>query len=208
MHQADEMSNSSEEEAEARQKPLVQYSDEELVREILRRGDNVLREELYRRYAPFVYKRSLAVMRDADLAKDITHDVMIKIFLRLSSFSFRSSFAYWVHRITYNHCFNVLKKDKKWKKETLPLWEELEDKSDAAIEQKVLQEVKLLQLERAMECLKESERMLLWMYYRDELPLKDIAKMLDLGLSAVKMRLKRSRERLAEIYKNKKQCNE
>ncbi len=178
-----------------------QLSDEDLVRCLLRGGNPTLREELYRRYAPFVYKRSLAIMRDEDLAKDMTHDVMLKVFLSLAKFSFRSSFSYWVYRITYNHCVNVLKQQRKWKisaTEDLELYDESEDLLLAKIDK----EEKLLLLERAIDRLSESERMLLWMHYRDEIALKDMAKVLNIGLSAVKMRLKRVRDKLASIYQN------
>ncbi len=185
---------------------LQKLSDEELVKGILERGDNALREELYHRYAPFVYRRSVAVMRDVELAKDITHDVMIKMFLKLSSFSFRSPFSHWVHRITYNHCLNVLRKKQKWRKSDLSDLTSVEDEGQEAVREKELQELKLEKLERAMDCLSESERMLLWMHYRDGFSLKDIAQTAGLGLSAVKMRLKRSRDKLARFYE--KDCHE
>ena len=44
--------------------------------------------------------------------------------------------------------------------------------------------------------------MILMMKYQDGFSVKDISTMLDLGESAVKMRLKRSRDRLAELVNN------
>ncbi len=184
-----------------RSNDLARLSDEELVRRILKTGDVVLREELYNRYAPFVYKRSLAIMGDADQAKDMTHDVMLKLFLSLGSFAFRSSFSYWVHRITYNHCLNVLKKQKKWKLEDMEsLPEGGTVPGEGVPEEKEDMEKQLTILEEAMRRLSEAERMLLWMHYRDGLSLKEMAGLLGIGLSAVKMRLKRVRDKLALIY--------
>jgi RNA polymerase sigma-70 factor (ECF subfamily) len=51
------------------------------------------------------------------------------------------------------------------------------------------------------------ERIILLLKYQDEMSIKDIARVSELSESAVKMRLKRGREKLLRIYKEKYEHN-
>tara|TARA_R110002049_G_C8985791_1_gene548657 strand:- start:445 stop:684 length:240 start_codon:yes stop_codon:yes gene_type:complete len=56
---------------------------------------------------------------------------------------------------------------------------------------------KLLQ---AMELINASDKILLIMKYKDNFTLKEIMEIMEIGESAVKMRLKRAKSKLIEIY--------
>ncbi len=64
------------------------------------------------------------------------------------------------------------------------------------------------QLEHFLDILHPEERMILMMRYQDDMSVNDIAETLHLGLSAVKMRLKRGRDKLAKKIQKKLQTNE
>jgi RNA polymerase sigma-70 factor (ECF subfamily) len=70
---------------------------------------------------------------------------------------------------------------------------------DIELENKILHDVQLTQLEQAFEYLNAEEKIILMMRYQDSMAVKEIAETLSIGESAVKMRLKRSRDRLANI---------
>ena len=67
---------------------------------------------------------------------------------------------------------------------------------------KFLQELQLDQLEILFRQLKGDDKIILLMRYQDSMSVKQIAATLGIGESAVKMRLKRSRDRLAELLKS------
>ena len=77
---------------------------------------------------------------------------------------------------------------------------------DEALENKILKDLKLTQLEEVLEKLNPDEKLLLMMRYQDDMSVKDIADSLNIGESAAKMRLKRSRHQLEilinELNKN------
>ena len=75
------------------------------------------------------------------------------------------------------------------------------DDSAEAIAIKILEELQLSQLERLFQQLKEAEKIVLLMRYQDGLSIKNIASILKIGESAVKMRLKRGRDRLIRLVK-------
>ena len=57
-------------------------------------------------------------------------------------------------------------------------------------------------LKEALELISPDERMILLLKYQDFLSIKELAEILELGESAVKMRLKRAKEKLINVYKD------
>ncbi|HFA50289.1 MAG TPA: sigma-70 family RNA polymerase sigma factor [Bacteroidetes bacterium] len=182
---------------------LDQLTDQQLVRAILGETDPkkqlLAQEELYGRYAEKVYFKCLGLVKDSDTAKDLTHDILVKMFLSLSKYRGEGAFRGWLFSMVYNHCINFLKKQKRLQPEDL---EEL-DLPDEEIEaeHKYLLELRLLQLEQLIGQLTDTERLVLLLRYQEGLSVKQMAGAMGIGESAVKMRLKRSRDRLAELFK-------
>ena len=54
----------------------------------------------------------------------------------------------------------------------------------------------------ALEKISPEEKMILLLKYQDSLSIKDLTGVLDIGESAVKMRLKRAKEKLVNVYNN------
>jgi RNA polymerase sigma-70 factor (ECF subfamily) len=173
-------------------------TDEQLVRLILDSGDSKGFELLYDRFAQRVYYKCVSLLKDREEAKDLTHDILLKVFLNLVKFEGRSSFSLWVHSITYNYCIDYLKKQKRLRMGAFE--EEVhEDIADDVAEQesRLLQELKLTQLGQVFDKLAIEDQIILMMRYQDDLPVKKIAETLQISESATKMRLKRSRDHLA-----------
>lgn len=185
---------------------LKKWDDQTLVSAILNAKDRVeqrrLQEELYRRYAEFVYFKCLGIVKDKDVAKDLSHDIFMKIFLKLKNFKGTGPFGGWVSSIVYNHSISYLKKEKRLRTEEIPPTAFNLAIDDIEQEHQELKELRLQQLEKLLEELNESDRLVLLMRYQEEHSVKQIASLLSLSESAVKMRLKRSRDRLAELFKN------
>lgn len=182
-----------------------ELSDAELIKKILAEKNKKLKrsyqEDLYGRYVQKVYFRCLSIVKNKDTAKDLAHDIMVKMFLNLSKFKGESPFGGWMFSITYNHCINYLRKAKKLRVDDLDEIEEQLVFDETESNEKELLEVKLNYLEEAFQLLKEDEKLILLMRYKDGLSVKMISKNLKIGESAVKMRLKRSRDHLGKIIK-------
>ena len=177
------------------------HSDEELLK-LIQSGKKDLIEVLYERYAGKIYRKCIGMTHDEHMAKDLTHDIFIKIITKLSTFKGNSKFSLWVHSISHNHCINHIAKNKK----TIVEDPDSETFSDLSIdeieaEHEELMEIKVNQLKLLMKNLSILEREILILRYQEELSLKEIAFALDLGESAAKMRLKRSRDKLAQLFK-------
>ena len=86
-------------------------SDWDVIQEILK-GKKELLSILYDRYSSKIYNKCLAITKDRDTSKDLTHDIIVKIFMNLSKFKGTADFSFWVYSITYNYCMDYLKKKK------------------------------------------------------------------------------------------------
>ncbi len=178
-----------------------QLSDWELIQRVLG-GEKQLLEILYDRYFNKVYYKCLSITQDKTTSQDLSHDIMVKVFLNLHKFKGASDFSFWVYSITYNHCMDFLKKKKRLRFDELDATAYAHVSTDEIeLENKILKELQLEQLEILFEELKADDKMILLMRYQDGMSVKQIATTLGVGESAVKMRLKRSRDRLAELLK-------
>lgn len=179
----------------------ISLSDEELVKLIIESRNTKIYGILYDRYSQKVYSRCLKFVSQVEEAQDLTHDLFIKVFYNLSKFQNKSSFSTWLYAVTYNHCLDYLNKKNK-----LPLENEerlLDSTPDSSMEEIEDSEIFALKAEKlkiAMEKVDSKDRMILLMKYLDDSSIKDIATVLQLSESAVKMRINRAKRRILDVY--------
>jgi RNA polymerase sigma-70 factor (ECF subfamily) len=142
------------------------------------------------------------MVKDVDLAQDLTHDILIKAFLKLNTFQGRSSFSTWLYQVSYTHCIDYLRKSKRMKSEELD--EEHFDSGDDdpnqdQIHEKELLELRISRLWEILEEIQPEEKMFLLMKYQDNTSIRDMAEQFEMSESAVKMRLKRIRDKVRAL---------
>ncbi|MCP9234851.1 RNA polymerase sigma factor [Lewinella sp. JB7] len=166
-----------------------------------RSGDKECLNELYTRYADRVYFKCRSMVKDDAVAHDLAHDVFIKVFTNLDKLKNPGGLTSWIFSITYNHCVTYLRQNKRLRFEEIQPEREPADTGERELTEKMLGEIRITQLARMLDQLKEEERIILLLKYQEGLSVKQIGRLLDLGESAVKMRLKRSRAHLADLYR-------
>lgn len=151
---------------------------------------------LYNRYVRKVRAWCLFLVQDDAKAQDFAHDVFIKMFTHLAHFQERAAFATWLHAITYHYCMDQLRRANRLV--TLPLNNDVEptclagDDADPA-------EGSLRHLSHAMQRIAPQEVLILRLHYQNGLAIRQIAQQLHLKESTVKMRLKRSRDKVRRL---------
>lgn len=186
---------------------MARLSDEQIIQRIITEGHPGYFGKLYDRYADKVYRKALLMVHDKDVARDLSHDVMVKSFMKLHTFEGKSSYSTWLYQITYAHCIDYLRQQKKMMEE--PLDDETFDggtwleNSNDGVEEKELFEMKLESLHKILDAIAPDDKVLLMMKYQDNLSIRDIADFYQCGESAVKMKLKRARDKVKEIYNEK-----
>jgi RNA polymerase sigma-70 factor (ECF subfamily) len=174
-------------------------TDEELVKKITEEGLSDLYSLIYKRYFPRVLEKSNSLLKNRELAKIFAQDILARVFEKLTGFKGNSSFSSWVYTITYNHCIDYLRANKKlhypeWNSEN-----QLPEIIDVIEED--LTDLHYAQLQDLLNRLHTEEKALLLMKYQDDLSLKEIATSMRLTESAVKMRLMRAKARLTFLFK-------
>jgi RNA polymerase sigma factor (sigma-70 family) len=154
---------------------------------------------LYQRYSGKVFAKCITLLKDSELAEDATQEIFTKVFLNLSKFNEKSKFSTWLYSITYNFCIDFIRRKKKEKAVFTDDAERIADVPDDDISDKVIFELNLKQLESVLDGMPAGDRAILLMKYQDGAQIKDIADQFNKTESAIKMQLKRAKERARAI---------
>lgn len=154
---------------------------------------------LYERYVGKIYAKCISILKDEVAAKDATQEIFTKIFLNLSRFKEKARFSTWVYSITYNYCIDHLRRKKKQQDLFADEVENPPDLAEEEISDKLILEIELDQLEKVLEILPDSDRMVLLMKYQDRMSIKEIAEVIDKSESAVKMKIKRAKAKAQKV---------
>ena len=176
-------------------------TDEELVKKIVEENSALLFGELYDRYAKVVYNKCYGFASSKDEAEDLTQDVFLKLFVKLGSFNAKSKFSTWLYSFTYNFCVNYVNRDKEKKisDNVTELEDDLRPSNDISDES--LFQLKIDKLKLALERIPTEDRKILLLKYQDDVSITELETLMEIGKSAVKMRLKRARARIIEVYR-------
>lgn len=177
-------------------------SDEELVEKIVKTKNDVLFGVLYERFSNVVYNKCYGFTKTKVEAQDLAQDVFVKLFQKLSSFKGKSKFSTWLYTFTYNMCVDYVNKNALQKVHSNDLEPEDYQHLSIEVEDHALFQLKEDTLKKALEVIAPEDKMILLLKYQDDFSLKNIMEVLEIGESAVKMRLKRAKTRIVIAYNN------
>lgn len=160
-------------------------------------------EIIYQQYAKTVYQTCLRVTNDSMTAEDYTQDVFIKVFQKLHLFQQRSRLSTWLYSIAYNYCLTQLRISKRLSVHALPDDDEQTDYlacelPDASSE---LSDTVWQAQETALRSLRPADQKLLQLKYEQGLSIEEIGQQYNLSANAIKMRLKRCRDKANIQYR-------
>ena len=182
--------------------PYANLSDEDLVGRIVAKNDTLLFGVLYDRYAKMVYNKCYGFARSQDEAEDLTQDVFLMLFVKLASFKGKSKFSTWLYSFTYNFCVNYVNRNKQRRMSDKSVsMDDVNYKMADEVSDESIYEMKANKLEKALEMVSPEDKSILLLKYQDGASIKELADLMELGESAIKMRLKRAKAKLLEIYK-------
>ncbi|ADB36371.1 RNA polymerase sigma factor [Spirosoma linguale] len=158
-------------------------------------------EILYSNYASKIHQKCLTMINDDETAKDFTQDIFLKVFTKLHTFQNRASFATWIYAIAHNYCLDQIRISKRFSRESLSddLIGELPESDNQETEVARLHVLELLMKELPIH-----EVTMLRLKHEQGLSVKAISERYQLSESAVKMRLKRTRDKIQSLLDN--QC--
>jgi RNA polymerase sigma-70 factor (ECF subfamily) len=185
-------------------------SESKLIAAILA-GDIHLYHDLIRPYERSVYCMSLSYMKNEEDAADVAQETFIKAFRNLWAFRGDAKFSTWLVGIALNEARTRLRRQATIRIVPLdePQGEEgsvppamLRDWRELPSEVVEREQIRKL-LQRAIEMLPNIYRQVFLLRYIEEFNVNDTAKILDISISLVKVRLHRARRMLRRLLEPK-----
>ena len=176
-------------------------NDQYYINQIIEGNTNAF-SVLVNQYKDLVFTLSYKMLKNKEEAEEVSQDTFVKAFNSLNKFKGESKFSTWIYKITYNTCLDRLKKSKK---ETSILY--IDDFSEHQVKaiENVLDTIdeneRNQKIQECLLLLPSEEAFLLTLYYFDDQSIEEIAKVIDCNSNNVKIKLFRSRKKLASILK-------
>ena len=164
---------------------------ERLVRKA-QRGDKNAFMALIEKNQLALYRAAKAILHREEDVEDAVQETICKAFYKLSDLRQPKYFKTWLTRILINCCYDLLRQQKG----LVPL--EVVPEEGRADERETS-----LDVQRVLAELGENDRLALTLYYLNDLPIKDIAEMLQISEGAVKQRLSHGRKKFKEAYEER-----
>lgn len=158
-----------------------------------RSGDLTAFDELVSRYQLRLFRFAFRLLQDRAEAEDAVQDTFVRAYRALPAYRPDGFFSSWIYRIALNEC----RRRMRGRKPTVPLELTPVCTGQPDPQQIVLNHERNRQLRDAIDALPEHYRVVLILFYFEEMSVEQIARTVRVSISAVKVRLHRGRARLA-----------
>ncbi|WP_085994181.1 sigma-70 family RNA polymerase sigma factor [Oceanobacillus senegalensis] len=153
-------------------------------------------DEIMNKHGQDILQLVYSYVNNKELAEDLTQDIFVKCYKSLHTYRGKSKIKTWLWRIAINHCKDYLKSwynKKVIVTENESMYTEVQKES---VEQTVIQNDDDHRLASAVMNLPIKYREVIYLFYFEELPIKDIAIVIQVKENTVKTRLRRAKELL------------
>lgn len=178
---------------------MTTTNDQHFINKVLQ-GDVNSFAQLVDNYKNMVFSLALKMVKSREEAEEISQDTFIKAYQNLPKFQGDSKFSTWLYKIAYHTSLDAIKKNKN-NNNTVEI-NEVNYHKIASLDN-TLQYLERKERAKLMDdCLlklPEDERSIIWMFYYEELSLKEICDITSLTETNLKVKLHRARKRLLTI---------
>ena len=183
----------------AEKQEFGQLTDNQLA-EVIRTKDQELFAEIIRRYQQKLFYYVNRLINNPDEAEDIVQDVFLKVYKNLNGYDSRLKFSSWIYRIAHNEAVNWLRKNTKYKKESIEQSEYLENtlSDDTDIAEKLDLKVSLEKANRAINQLPEKYKEVMILKFVEEKSYEEISDILRKPINTIGVLINRGRKLLKD----------
>lgn len=164
---------------------------ERLVRKA-QRGDKNAFMALIEQNQLALYRAAKAILHREEDVEDAVQEAICKAFYKLSDLRQPKYFKTWLTRILINCCYDLLRQQKG----LVPL--EILPEEGVSEERETS-----LDVQQVLRDLGENDRLVLTLYYLNDISVKDIVGMLAISEGAVKQRLSHGRKKFRQVYEER-----
>lgn len=132
-------------------------------------------------------------------AEDVVQESFVKVYRNLHTFRNESKFSSWLYRIVYNTAITH-SKSKLWLYDQETSLSNVQEISDFDTETQIIDYERTEAVANVLNKMSKGEALLLTLYYLEDNPVKEIARITGLNESNVKVKLFRARQSFKELY--------
>ena len=140
------------------------------------------------KYAKMIYRIAYINLKSKVDAEDIVQEVLIKCIMNKKPFKDEEHRKNWIIKVTLNLCINLRKSA--WKRKIVPLKKDTLD----------LQTEEQYKILYDLDCLPEKYKIVVQLFYFEDLSIERISKILGISESNVRTRLNRARNELKRDF--------
>jgi RNA polymerase sigma-70 factor (ECF subfamily) len=156
-------------------------------------------EQLVRRYEPMVFRSCHHYLGRREDAEEAAQEVLLRVFHGVAGFAGRASLRTWVFRVAMNVCATRRERLMRERERSEQLAFDAEQAHDPRVTREAGEPLEG-PVGAALALLSEDDRRTLVLRHVAELSFEELAEVLEVGLSAAKMRLYRSEERFRATW--------
>lgn len=149
-------------------------------------------------YGNKVLKLCYLQLGNKEEAEDATQEVFLKLLKNINKYNGNGGVYTWVYRITINTCFDILKKRNKFRLEDLALYIDYIP-TNKDVENEILEKIDSISLRNALMEIPEKYRVILYMFYFEEIKISIIASIFDENENTIKTKLRRGKNALKRV---------
>lgn len=171
---------------------------------LILKGDANAFSVIVDRYKDLVFTLTIRMLKNREEAEEVSQDTFIKVFKSLNRFKGDSKFSTWIYKIAYNTSLDRLKKNKKHSNDVAIdefTEHELNTIDNALVNLENKEREKTIQ--DCIALLPSDDSFLITLYYFEDQSLEEMSQAMGLTPNNVKVKLFRSRKKLAFILKQK-----
>lgn len=153
-------------------------------------------EQIMVDYGPDILKLTYSYVRNRTIAEDLTQEIFLKCYVKIDTYNGDSKFRTWLYKIATNHCKDYLRSAHyRYTLLTDKISKITKGKNPSPEESLVLKDEKN-HLANQVFSLPLKQREVIFLYYFEELSLKEISELLALNINTVKSRLLKAKSLL------------
>jgi RNA polymerase sigma-70 factor, ECF subfamily len=179
--------------------PGVEATDEALCARVAE-GDEQAFDELVGRYQGRAYRLAWSILRDAEDARDVSQEAFVILYRSAGTFRGTARFSTWFYRILVNQCLDHRRRAGWWRRlvdrdtgdDNEPSLTERQAAPASDPAGDIDQARMMATLWRAVDGLAPRQRAALLLHVQEELPVRDIAAILECSEATVRVHLHRA----------------
>ena len=162
----------------------------------LQKGDLEALGNLYDRHQHMVFRTALVITGDVDAAADLLQEVFLRLHRFADHVDPERPLEPWLYRVTANLSYTWVKRSQKWFKPLEDVAEWLVGTKKNGAQQNPALDDDWQQVQKAVSSLPLAQRVVVVLYYLNDLSLQEISEILEVPVGTVKSRLHYGRETL------------